>query len=194
LHAKYDDMQEPENVINNPVAAKSVFEMLTVANDFCSFLEKSEDFAKIGILIYLQRVLPLIYIKSSLLPDVVIEDEEAIEHYVTETEWEEIFNMLRAKFGEDDIHYYVDNHERSHQDPVRASIAENITDIYQDLKDFLLLYQKPLTTFKQNAVMECKRLFAERYGFRIVNAHSAIHYLLFKEEGPGSFSQIFAEE
>lgn len=183
-----------ENANLNPVSARSVLEMITVANDFCSFLEKSEDFAKSGVLTYLQRVLPLIYIKSSLLPDVEIGDEDAIEHYVTETEWEDMFNLLHAKFGEDDIYYYVDNHEKSHQDPMKASIAENITDLYQDLKDFLLLYQKPLTTFKENAVMECKRLFADRYGFRIVNAHAAIHYVMFKEEGSGTFSQIFTGE
>jgi hypothetical protein len=174
-------MPEKENTLNSPVAAKSVLEMLTVANDFCSFLDKSEDYPKEAVLKYLQRVLPLVYIKSSLLPEVETEDESAIEHYVTEMEWEEMFNMLHAKFGEEDIYFYIDNHERSHQDPVKASIAENITDLYQDMKDFVLLYQKPLTPFKQNAVMECRRLFADRYGYRIVNAHAAIHYLLFAE-------------
>lgn len=186
-------MPESENTINNPVAARSVLELLTVANDFCSFLEKAEDFPKNGVLTYLQRVLPLIYIKSCLLPEVEVEDEGAIEHYVTEVEWEEMFNLLRSKFGEEDIYYYIDNHERSHQDPVKASLAENITDIYQDLKDFVLLYQKPLTTFKQNAVMECRRLFADRYGYRIVNTQAAIHYLLFREERGEGFSKIFTD-
>jgi hypothetical protein len=175
-------MQEPENAMNNPVAAKSVLELLTVANDFCSFLDKAGEAGKNEVLTYLQRVLPLIYLKSSLLPDVVEEDEDAIEHYVTEMEWEDMFNMLRSKFGDDDIYHTIDLHEKSHMDPVRASLAENITDLYQDLKDFMLLYQKPLTTFKHNAVMECKRLFTTRYGYRIVNAHVAIHYLLYKEK------------
>jgi hypothetical protein len=187
-------MQEPENAMNNPVAARSVLELLTVANDFCSFLEKAEDSGKNDVLAYLHRVLPLIYIKSSLLPDVEVEDENAIEHYVTETEWEEMFNQLRSKLGDDDLYHYIDLHEKSHQDPVRASLAENLTDLYQDLKDFVLLFQKPLTTFKQNAIMECKRLFANRYGYRIVNAHAVIHYLLFKEEEGGGFTQILADE
>jgi len=58
----------------------------------------------------------------------------------------------------------------------------------------VLLYQKPLTTFKQNAVMECKRLFASRYGFRIVNAQTAIHYLVYKEADQNTFPQMFADE
>ena len=187
-------MQEHERIPDSPVAARSVLELLTVANDFCSFLEKAEEPGKNEVLIYLQRVLPLLYIKSSLLPEVDVEDPDATEHYVTESEWEEMFNLLQSKLGEDDLYYYIDLHEKSHQDPVRASIAENITDLYQDLKDFVLLYQKPLTTFKQNAVMECKRLFESRYGCRIVNAHTAIHYLLHKEETSGSFAQVFQDD
>lgn len=187
-------MQEHEQIPGSPVAARSVIELLTVANDFCKFLEKAEEADRVAILGYLHRVLPLIYLKSSLLPDVEIEDEDAIEHYVTEQEWEDVFNLLRSKLGDDDIYYYIDLHERSHQDPVRASLAENITDLYQDLKDFVLLYQKPLTTFKQNAVMECKRLFASRYGFRIVNAQTAIHYLVYKEADQNTFPQMFADE
>lgn len=185
-------MSENENNMN-PVASRTVLELLTVANDFCSFLDKAEDFPKTGVLTYLQRVLPLIYLKASLLPDVEVEDEDAIEHYVTETEWEELFNMLHAKFGEDDEYYYIDHHERSNNDPIRMTISESITDLYQDLKDFILLYQKPLTTFKQNAIMECKRLFATRFGYGIVNTHSAIHYLLFKEDPDQSFNQLFEE-
>jgi len=187
-------MQDPENIRNNPVASKSVLEMLTVANDFCSFLEKAGDSGREKLLIYLQRVLPLIYIKASLLPEVEVEDEDAIEHYVTEAEWEEMFNTLRSGFGEDDLFYFIDLHEQSHQDAVRGSLAESITDLYQDLKDFVLLYQKPLTAFRQNAVMECKRLFANRYGYRIVNAHAAIHYLLYKGETDSGLPQVFAEE
>lgn len=184
-------MQEHENPSGNPVAARPVMEMITVANDFCSFMEKAEDATKQDILVYLQRILPLLYLKSSLLPVVEVEDEDAVEHDVTESDWEELFNRLREKFGDDDAYHYIDLQEKSHLDPVRASLAENITDLYQDLKDFLLLYQKPLTSFKQNAIMECRKLFAERYGFRIVRAHMAIHHILYAESEPEEFSQIF---
>lgn len=171
--------QEPSNM---PVVhSKGVVEMITVANDFCSFMEKSEEYTKDELLRYLERILPLIYIKASLLPEITVEDEDAVEHYVTEEQWEFLFNVIRNKFGEDDIFFYINNQEKSQQDPIRASIAENLTDIYQDLKDFLLLYQKPLTIFRQNAVKDCRQLFQTRYGFLLVNVHQAIHYLIYRE-------------
>ena len=165
----------------NPVASRQVLEMLTVANDFCLFLEKEEEIPRENLLKYLQKVLPLIYLKASLLPEIIVSDEDAIEHYVTEEQWEDMFNLIRNTLGRDDEYYMVDAGEHSHHDPVKASIAENIADIFQDLKDFVLLYQKPLLAFKENAVRDCRNLFETRYGYRVVNAHKAIHYLLYSQ-------------
>ena len=169
----------------DPVESKKVLEMVTVSNDFCLFLEKSEEYSKPEILAYLQKILPLIYIKASLLPDLEVENEDATEHFVTEEQWENMFNVLRQKFAGDDAYFFIDHHEKSNTDPVKASLSENISDIYQDLKDFILLYQKPLKLFRENAVRDCKNLFETRFGYRIVNSHSTIHYLLNKEGEKG---------
>jgi hypothetical protein len=181
------------NVPLDPVYSKTVLELLTVANEYCLFLDKAENYDRQDILLFLQKICPLIYIKSSLLPVIEIEDEDAAEHFVTEEEWEGVFNTLHLKFGEDDIYYFIDPHERSNTDPVKASLAENFTDIYQDLKDFVLLYQKPRKASMEYAVFECKRLFETRYGFRLVRAHAILHYLLNKEGEKGEL-QDFLEE
>lgn len=165
--------------------SRQVLEILTVANDFTGFIEKASDYTRDQILVYLQRVLPVIYLKASLLPEIHVSDEDAIEHYVTEETWETVFTTIREKLGKEDIYYFIDLHEKTHHDAVRASIAEGITDIYQDLKDFLLLIQNPQLVFQENAVRECRYLFETRYGYKIVNCHSAIHCLLFREENSG---------
>ena len=175
----------------DPVYSKKVIEMLTVANEFCLFIESAVDTSKDDLLNYLQKICPLIYIKAALLPDIETGDEDAVEHFVTEEQWEDIFNNLHLKLGEDDLYYFIDHHEKTHQDAVRASLSENLTDIYQDLKDFLLLYQKPLKAAKENAVRDCKKLFETRFGYRLVNAQTAIHYLLFREGETGELSGFF---
>jgi hypothetical protein len=167
---------------DDPVYSRKVLEMLTVANEFCLFLEKAEDYSLEELLNFLQKIAPLIYLKSALLPDVEVEDEDAVEHYVSEEQWEAMFNILYNKFGEKDHFFFVDHHEKSHNDPVKGSLAESFTDVYQDLKDFLLLYQKPLKSFKENAVRECRRLFETRYGDKLLNAQSAIHCIQYPEE------------
>jgi hypothetical protein len=171
---------------DDPVYSRKVLEMITVANEFCLFLEKAGDYTVGELLNFLQKISPLIYLKGALLPDIEVEDEDATEHYVSEEQWETLFNILYNKFGENDLFYFIDQHEKSHSDPVKGSLAECYTDIYQDLKDFLLLYQKPLKIFKENAVKDCKRLFETRYGYRLLIAQSAIHCMQF----PGEQNEI----
>lgn len=174
--------QEP---MQDALYSKNVIDMLTVSNEYCLFMEKAEDYPKEKILQYMQKLLPLIYLKASLLPDIPASDETAAEHFVTEEQWEDLFNTLRAKLGEDDVYNFIDLAEKSHSDAVRASISENLSDIFQDLKDFVLLYQKPLRASQENAVIDCKNLFETRTGFRLVSAQMAIHYLLFSPSEQG---------
>jgi hypothetical protein len=173
------------DLYQEPVYSKKVLEMLTVANEYCLYLEKAEDYTKEDILQYLQKLIPLVYLKASLLPDIEVADDSVAEHFVTEEQWETLFNTLRIKFGKDDIYYMIDREDLTEIKPFEASISENLSDIYQDLKDFILLYQKPLKISKENAVKDCRELFIKRTGFRLVNVHQAVHYLLYGTAAEG---------
>lgn len=161
------------------VMSRNVLDFITVANEFCLSLEKHQQYTRNELFSFLQKIAPLIYLKAALLPDIEPSDEDATEHFVTEEEWETLFNELYRKFGEQDPFTYVDLRENSHQDPVTGSLAECFTDVYQDLRDFILLYQKPLRAQKENAVRECRKLFETRYGYRLAIALSAIHNILY---------------
>jgi hypothetical protein len=182
--------EQIEDPIQDDLYSRKVIDMLTVANEYCLFIEKAEDFTKEDILQYMQKLLPLIYLKASLLPVIPVNDENAAEHFVTEEQWENLFNTLSIKFGKDDVYHFIDLHEKSHSDPVRASLSENLTDLYQDLKDFVLLYQKPLRTSQENAVRDCKNLFETRFGYRLVNAQQAIHYILYPLIDTGNYPDL----
>jgi len=176
--------QTETRMTDDPVFSRKVLEMITVTNEYCYFLENSQNYTLVEFLNYLQKILPLIYLKASLLPDIIVEDESMTEHYLTVEQWEEMFNNLRQKLSECEIFYYIDHDTNNELEPIRGSLAECITDIYQDLKDFLLLYQKPLKAFKENAVRDCKYLFKTRFGYRLLDAMTAIHNYLFQNEEP----------
>ena len=180
-----------EESIQDPLYSRKVIDMLTVSNEYCLFMETAEVRKKGDIFQYMQKLLPLIYLKASLLPDIPVNDENAAEHFVTEEQWEDLFNTLRIRFGNDDIYYFIDLNEKSHSDPLRASLAENLTDIYQDLKDFVLLYQKPYRSSQENAVRDCKNLFETRFGYRLVYAQVAIHNILFPSAESEDYSDMY---
>lgn len=187
-------MNEPaSNNLQEPVYSKKVIEMLTVANEYCLFLEKAEDYTKESILAFLQKICPLIYLKASLLPDIPGANEDAAEHFVKEEEWEAILHKLHSVLGDDDQFFYLDHHEKSHTDAIRSSLSESFADIYQDLKDFVLLYQKPQKAAMEYAVYDCKHLFEKHFGYLLVNAQQKIHYLLYTEVAGGEMNDLWVD-
>ena len=169
------------DINKDPIYSKNVMEMILVANEFCSFIEFTEKHSKEDILYYLQKVCPLLYLKGSLLPGIQVKNPEANERFVTEEQWQNIFNSLRSKFLNDDEYWDIENLDTENNEPEKQSLSENFADIYQDLKDFILLYQKNTEAAKENAVHQCSILFKKHWGCRIINSLKAIHYILYKD-------------
>lgn len=162
--------------------SKSILEMLTVANEFCFFLENIEKKNVDEILNFLYRILPLLYLKGTLLPEIQVENPEANERFVTSEQWENTFYSLRELLGNKDEYWVIDPQYINENEPLKASLSENMTDIYQDMKDFVTLYQKNSFAARENAVKECGILFKNHWGYRITNSLTKIHYLLHQNE------------
>lgn len=164
----------------NLTQSKSVLEMITVAHEFCLFMEKIDSYSTKDALQYFQKITPLLYLKGSLLPDVEVQDDSYVERFVTAETWEIIFNDVRNKLKPNDEYWVLEF--RDDNEGVKASIADNLTDVYQDLKDFVILYAKNTQTARENAVSECKKYFETHWGIRLINAQKAIHQILFTSQ------------
>lgn len=162
--------------------SKPIIEMVTVANEFCHFMDTCEEKSKNGILEFVNRITPLLYLKGSLLPGITVEDPDANEKYVTAENWEVIFNLLRKKFEKDDEYWIIDPQYINETEPLKASLSENLADIYQDMKDFILLFQKNTYSARQNAINECKILFSTHWGYRVVNIMAKVHHMLHEND------------
>ena len=158
---------------------KQVIELLTVANEYCMFIEKAYDYSKEDILQYLHRILPLLYLKGSMIPELQIENPDATERYVTEEVWENIFNEIRYKFGKEDEYWFIDEQNFQGDEISKGSMAEQLTDIYQDLKDFVFLYSKNTADAILNSIAECRHLFQTNWGPKSIIIQKNIHHLLY---------------
>jgi len=168
------------NSSENLTQSKSVLEMITVAHEFCLFMEKVDSYTQPDILNYFQKIIPLLYLKGSLLPDIEVADDSYVERYVTAENWEIVFNDLRNKLKPHDEYWVLEFSDDT--EATKANIADNLTDVYQDLKDFIILYTKNTQTARENAVQECKTLFENHWGMRLINALRAIHQLNYKKQ------------
>jgi hypothetical protein len=163
------------------VQSKNVLEFITVANEVCIFFEEIENYDVEFMLTYLQKVLPLLYLKGTMMPEVQLDSEDANERFITIEQWEKVYFSLLNKTGAKDAFYYVDSCTEVDYKQEKGSISENLSDIYQDLKDFILLYQKNTLSAQENAVYACKRLFETNWGMKLILTHQAIHSLLFSK-------------
>ena len=77
---------------------KEVIEFVAVSKEFCDFVETAPQMTREAFVERLQKFIPLIYLKGSLLPRSDEEGNELIEDFVTE----ENYNYL---YGNPKVHY-----------------------------------------------------------------------------------------
>jgi hypothetical protein len=163
---------------SEPVYSRNVVEFVAVANEFCKYAEHASELKGDELLKILQRILPLMYLKASLLPQLDPFFEEGNEKFVTEADWTVINDTLKGKFGTaNDFLEVFDEKINETVGPVVASISENMADIYQDLKDFLGIYQLGVEELSNDAIFECRQSFENYWGFRLVNSIRILHQL-----------------
>jgi hypothetical protein len=184
-------MSTPEEVYLEPVYSQHVLELIRLGHEYCLFAEKADQYTKEELLNFTHKIFPMLYMKGLLIPDIVTDPTESGERFVTEEEWESIFNALRARLEEKDEFWAVDPEISGGNEAVKLSLAENMTDIYQDLKDFIMSYQRHSRAAKELAVAECKEWFANRWGKRIAETANILHYLLFNLKEGSGYEEIF---
>ena len=162
--------------------SKPILELVTVANEYCYYLDNAENKTKTGILEFMNRILPLLYLKGSLIPDIEVQNPDANERFVTQEQWEHLFNLLREKFEKKDEFWIIDPLYINDTEPLKASLSENLADIYQDMKDLIMLFQKNTLAARQNAIADIKQLFGTHWGYSIGNIFNRIHHLLHSNE------------
>ena len=170
----------------DPVYSRNVIEFVAVANEFCKYAEHASELKGDELLKILQRILPLMYLKASLLPQLNPYFEDGNEKFVTETDYTVIQEILKEKFGTANDYLEVFDEKINDSDgPVLSSISENMADIYQDMKDFLLLYQTGTVEVMNDAVWECRMNFENFWGQKLVNSMRAMHKFIYSGDEIG---------
>ncbi len=162
------------------VQSKKVLEMLTVANEYCLFVEKIDHLKKDDMVLYFSRLTPLLYLKGSLLPDFEIADTDANERFVTEEQWLELYKKVKSIFGKDNVFSCCDGIRPGDCEIINMEVSELIADLYQDFKDFVLLYQKDSYQARENAVYACRELFKNNWGEKTLSLLKVMHHLIFE--------------
>lgn len=171
---------------SDAVLSRGVLEFTAAANEYCKYAEHFSELKGDEILKIMQRLLPFIYLKASLLPALEPFFEEGNEKFVREADWVKIHDALREKLGTANDYLEVFDEKMSDSEgPVTCSIAEDLADIYQDLKDYLILYQTGTNEVMNDAIWECRMNFENYWGQKLVNSLRAMHSFIYSGEEIG---------
>ena len=155
---------------------RNVVEFVTVAAEFCKFLEQAEGMKRATFVDTSLKILPLLYLKASMMPKCEMMGEDMPENFVTEETYEIVRMNLAGILAEKDdyLDVFVSDMKYSDQ-PITKYISEDLADIYQDIKDFIFVFQLGLNETMNDALAICQENFALYWGQKLVNTLRALH-------------------
>ena len=173
---------------------KNVIEFVTVAAEFCAFLERAEHMKRKAFVDTSLKILPLLYLKASLLPKCETIGDEAPETYVTEETYEILRINLAGLMGEKDDYLDVFVQDMVYSDqPIKKSISEDLADIYQDIKDFIFVFQLGLNETMNDSLAICQENFGMLWGQKLVNTLRALHDVKYSQQDEEDNEEGFYE-
>ena len=172
MHIKNKEMEQTSQVIFD----KNSIEFVTVAAEYCGFIERSRGAERKNFVDTALKILPLLYLKASLIPECELIGEDDLEVFVTEDDYEYVRRVVAGILGPQDDYLEVFLPDMAYSDtPIKKCISEDLADIYQDLKDFISVFQLGMNVTMNDALCTCKEHFAEFWGQRLVNTMRALH-------------------
>ncbi|GHV67437.1 DUF5063 domain-containing protein [Bacteroidia bacterium] len=168
---------------------KEVVEFVAVAKEYCDFMEAAPNMKASDVLRRIQKFIPLLYLKGSLLPSVETADDDLLdtidvrltEDAVTEEDYTYLFSQLQALFGEYDEYLEVfDDNMQYSEAPIVHSIAEKTCDIYQDLKNFTHAFRSGVPEVIEEALWTLNDNFELYWGKSCAEVLRAVHGAVYK--------------
>lgn len=178
---------------------RNTVEFVTVSAEFCGFLERVSEKKRKTFVDTSLKLLPLLYLKASLLPECVRLDEADPETFVTEGDYELVRSSVSALLAEYDDYLDVFLDDMVYSDtPIRQTVSEGMADIYQSVKDFICVFQLGLDRTMNDALAVCREQFAEFWGQRLLNVMRALHDVRYRQLAAGEAEEdendIFGEK
>lgn len=158
------------------VYARDVIEFVTVGAEFCAYLEQSEHRRRPEFVDTVLKLLPLLYLKISLLPRREEQEDFWMEEFVTEQDYEWLRATIAGVMGESDAYLDLcDEESAGHGEPEVKTVSESLADIYQAVRNFVGAYQTGNEDNMNEAVAVVACRFELYWGQTLVDVLRALH-------------------
>ena len=158
------------------IIAQQTKEFIKLCHGYCEYLEELPDSNISNFWTVQLSFLSEIYTNVLDLPQIKYRYSPDVEKFVTEDEYNKTFLSLISFMGA--LDKFSDFSDLRHPGTVKvieASLSEILTDIYQELKDFVLLYETGTIENMNDAIADCLDTFGHYWGIKLLSAIRIIH-------------------
>ena len=163
----------------NPIYAPDTLEFVTVATEFCAYLEQSASREKTSFIERMRKLLPLLYLKAQLLPEMEGVADFTPDDRVTQQDYDYILHLVAAIMGDDD--YYEDAtfgmEMQQTEQLCWKTVSEGLADMYQPLRNFVAAYRLGIEPCMESALYDVRYSFIYSWGTALVDTLRRFHYL-----------------
>lgn len=158
-----------------------------VAQKFCTVVDSAPNLDKVELLLQVYRILPQMIGEAISLPDVELSDTESPEEErrkwavragtrLSEAQWGQLYAFLKEKLGDWNLYWQVFDPTKD-SEATHGSLADDIADIYRDLKEGIILGEAHQAMPEDN-IWEWRLGFYSHWGKHAIDALHTIHFLL----------------
>jgi len=149
-----------------------------VASEFCTAVDSAQSTDRETLVLRIYRLLPLLIGRAVNLSPIESSDDQT-DHKkarISQEQWGELYSLLKEKLGDWDLYSQVFDPTKD-RDAIYGSLADDIADIYRDLKEGLDLHSSDIVS-SNDILWEWRFGFYSHWGHHAINALRTIHFLL----------------
>ncbi len=172
---------------NTPNYAATAVRFAAIAQEFCGAVDSASDLDRIELLLQIYRILPHLISEAIRLPDVELSEDEDLEEAsrkaqtrarlrLSDAQWNTLYKSLKVKLGESNVYWQVFDPTKD-DEAIHGSLADDIADIYRDLKDGLVLNEAHLALPEEN-IWHWRFGYYSHWGKHAIDALRTTHFLL----------------
>ena len=171
-------MEEELPPVHNYVYSSEMVEFVKAANACCDYLEQLKGTEGRAFIADSVRLLSAVYATLIVTGGTEPVFDSPAEPTVTEQEWSELFQRVAQILGPyNDVLRIAEEGEFDRSELVNHTISEDLSDLYQELKDFTSIYSRGIEELMNDAAWELKERFAEHWGIKLLRALLSLHRL-----------------
>lgn len=172
----------PSSEPSSPVYSKNTLEFIAVAKSYCEVLETVDHMEKDRLVEVMLRLLPLLYLKGSLLPSTDLLGDGTVEVFATETHYGLLVEQMASLLEADDAYVDVYHPDIALADgAVAASVAEGLADLWQVMYDVVEVFRQGYDEAMNDALYVCREAFAGEWGPTLLSVLKALHRIMYDQ-------------